>query len=233
MNQVLKRILYFLLGLIGLLSLLCSIAATSVTNEALMAQGFSMHAQTASLGVYPNRYNDYAHAITRYLDGSADAVTVPDADTGADAMAFSDRENAHLRDVRGIVSALKWARWIGGGAVILALGALYFLQRDKKEAWLRDAVRGFAYGAMAILAVALVLLVWGLINFSGLFWTFHQAAFANDLWLLDPNTDLLMALMPLPFFTWYAGEMLKSLLPILAVMLLIIIAYFKTKERTA
>ena len=37
--------------------------------------------------------------------------------------------------------------------------------------------------------------------------------------------------MPLPFFSWYAGEMLKSLLPILGMMIVFIIAYIKTKER--
>ena len=228
-----KRILYFFLGLIGLLSLLCSIAAASVTSESLMAKGFSLHARTASFGVYPNRYPDYARAITRYLDGKSDEITVPNEKTGAESLAFSDRENRHMKDVRGIVTFLKWARWLGGGIVIAALAALYLLRRRERERFLRDALRGFAFGAIAILAAAAALGVWGLVNFSGLFWAFHQTVFTNDLWLLNPQTDLLLALMPLPFFTWYAGEMLKSMLPILAAMLLIIIAYFKTKERKA
>jgi len=230
---MLKRILYFFLGLTGLFSLLCSIAANGVTNETLMARGFVQHAQTASFGVYPSRYADYARAITRYLDGKTDAITVPNAETGAETLAFSQRENLHMQDVRGIVTFLKWARWLGGGAVIAALAVLYILRRNQREAFLRDAVRGFAFGAMALLGIAAALGVWGLINFSGLFWTFHQTVFTNDLWLLNPQTDLLLALMPLPFFTWYAGEILKSMLPILAAMLLIIIAYFKTKERKA
>ena len=39
--------------------------------------------------------------------------------------------------------------------------------------------------------------------------------------------DLLMALMPLSFFVWYAGEMGKSMLPVLGMMLLVIIAWLK------
>ena len=58
----------------------------------------------------------------------------------------------------------------------------------------------------------------------------HKLIFANDLWLLNPSTDLLVALMPLPFFIWYAGEMLKSMLPVLGMMALIIIAWLKTRK---
>ena len=68
-------------------------------------------------------------------------------------------------------------------------------------------------------------------NFDGLFITFHKIAFTNDLWLLNPNTDVLMALMPLPFFIWYAGEILKAMGPALGMMLLVIIAWIKGGKR--
>ncbi len=226
-----KRVLYFCLGLAGLLSLLCSVAAASVTNENLMLQGFSQYSQTAHLDVSPARYGDYARAIAAYLDGKATSVQVPDPENSLQpADAFSEKENRHLQDVRSIVSFLKGARWIGGGGVILALAALYLRNRQQRELFLRDALRGFAGAAIAILSTAVILLIWGLVNFDGLFVTFHKAVFRNDLWLLNPRTDLLVALMPLPFFTWYASELLKSLLPLLGVMLLMLIAYFKTKE---
>ena len=69
-----KRIFYFLIGLIAWLSLLCSIAATAVTNEALMNQGFLQFSQTAHLGISPSRYGDYAHGLCQYLDGKTAAV---------------------------------------------------------------------------------------------------------------------------------------------------------------
>ena len=36
-----------------------------------------------------------------------------------------------------------------------------------------------------------------------------------------------MALMPLSFFIWYAGEMGKSMLPVLGMMLAVIVAWLK------
>ena len=230
-----KRTLYFFLGLAAWLSLLCSIAATAVTNESLMKQGFWQFAETAHLGVSPSRYGDYAHGLCQYLDGKTDAAQVKDPDTGALVNAFSDKENAHLRDVRGIVSFLKIARYAGGGLAISALALLYFLRPQNRNDLLSDAARGFALSALALLILASSLAVWGVVNFDGLFITFHKLAFRNNLWLLNPNTDILVALMPLEFFTWYAGEMAKSLLPVLAIMALVIVAWKrigKTQKET-
>ncbi len=219
-----KRVLYFCLGLIGFLSLLCSIAASSVTNEALMKQGFLGHSQTAHLNVPAGRYADYAKGICRYLDGKAAEALVTNPNSGVLEAAFSDKENAHLADVRGLVTALKIIRWAGGGLVIGALLLLYVKNQNDKARFLADAVRGFSLSALFLLSLAGILAVWGAINFDGLFVTFHKIVFSNDLWLLNPQTDLLLALMPVPFFVWYAGELLKSMLPVLGMMLAVIIA---------
>ena len=224
-----KRMLYFLLGLAAWLSLLCSIAATAVTNESLMKQGFLNFSQTAHLGVAASRYADYAHGLCQFLDGKTDVTRITDPETGETVPAFSDRENAHLADVRGIVRSLKAARYVGGGVVIAALALLYYLQRRERKQMLLQAARGFSHSALFLLLFASALAVWGIVNFDGLFVTFHKVAFTNDLWLLNPNTDVLLALMPLPFFTWYVGEILKAMLPVLLMMLLVIVAGSRIK----
>ncbi len=228
-----KRILYFFLGLTGFISLLCSIAASSVTSEALMRQGFLQYSSTSHLNVSAARYDAYAHGLCRYLDGKTPVPQVPSPETGAEEPAFSDKENAHLADVRGIVNALKTARWAGGGLTVGILLLLYWKSRSSKDRFLSDALRGFALAALFLLQAASVLAGWGALNFDGLFVTFHKIAFSNDLWLLNPQTDLLMALMPLPFFAWYAGEMLKAMLPVLGMMLAAVVAWLKLRDRKA
>ena len=230
-----KRILYFFLGVVGLLAILSSIAVTGVTNESLMLQGFQRFAQISHLNVPYQRYGDYARALSRYLDGKAAAVQVKNPETGEMENAFSDRENRHLQDVRGIVTALKIMRYAGGGLVIAVLASLYCLRKEQRPQLLNNAARGFALASLTLLLIAAALAVWGLTNFRGLFWTFHQIAFSNDLWLLDPSTDLLVALMPEAFFSWYTVEMLKSLWPILGMMALIVFVWLrlgKTQKET-
>lgn len=224
---MLKKVLYFYLGLVGFISLLCSIAASGVTNESLMKQGFLGCSQTAHLNVSASRYGDYAKAIAQYLDGKTAVVQVKNPESGAMENAFSDKENAHLSDVRGIVNGLKIIRWAGGGLVIGLLAWLYFKHKAQPAQFFSDAVRGFALSALFLLAIATALAVWGAVNFDGLFVTFHKIIFTNNLWLLNPNTDVLMVLMPLNFFIWYAGEIGKSMLPVLGMMLAVIVAWLK------
>ena len=55
------------------------------------------------------------------------------------------------------------------------------------------------------LMVGLVILVGvlSLLDFDALWTRFHQVAFRNDLWQLDPNSDYLIMLFPEPF--WFAA----------------------------
>ena len=59
-------------------------------------------------------------------------------------------------------------------------------------------------GAVVSLAGVIALGVWGLADFDSLFVTFHRVAFTNDLWLMNPATDLILRLMPTGFFIRYA-----------------------------
>lgn len=231
MKKICKRTLFFLLGLMGLLALLCSIAAACVTNTDLITRGFNSFAHGKSFGVLASEYSTYAEAISKYLDGKTEAVQVPSsADSTQLVNAFSEKENLHLADVRGIVTALKLVRWIAGGLTVCILAALYCFSRGR-ERMLQEAFRGFAYASIVLLGLGVGLAVWGLVNFQGLFWTFHQVAFSNDLWLLNPETDLLVALMPLSFFEWYGSALLKNLLPILGIMLAVIVAWFRVGRK--
>ena len=55
--------------------------------------------------------------------------------------------------------------------------------------------------------------------FEAAFIALHRLLFANNLWLLNPNRDLLIMLMPTRFFIWYARDIVFRCWPALAVML--------------
>ena len=74
--------------------------------------------------------------------------------------------------------------------------------------WRKRIARGVINGLWSAGIVGTGLLAWGLIDFDGLFTTFHRIAFTNDGWLLDPKTDLLIRLMPTGFFTTLAVRVL-------------------------
>ena len=65
----------------------------------------------------------------------------------------------------------------------------------------------FRHTLIAVLAVVTAVIILACIDFNSLFVLFHKVAFTNDLWLLNPQTDLLIRLMPIEFFISYAAIM--------------------------
>ena len=107
---------------------------------------------------------------------------------------FQAHEADHMADCRELIGLAGTLRWITGAAALLLAGIGILLR-----SW-----KAFAGGMLTGLCAAGVLVagiaVWALVNFDGLFITFHRVAFTNEGWLLDPRTDLLIRLMPVHFF---------------------------------
>ena len=227
--KTLKQSLFTLLGILGLVALMCSIAASCVTNANLMYQGFINHGSTAHLDFPGEYYDEAAQGIALYMDGQKDHIPHPD---GSGASLFSENEMLHLNDVQGIVNTLKIIRWVGGLAAVAGIGIAWFLGKKKgKTSILHEIWQGFAWASGILMAVALGICIWGFVDFESLFIQFHLVSFTNDLWLMDPLKDLMIALMPESFFMWYAGELFKSLLPILGIMLCLIISWLKVGRK--
>ena len=227
--KALKKIGFTLLGLLGLVALMCSIAASCVTNANLMYQGFINHGSTAHLNFPGEYYDEAAQGIAQYMDGQKNEILHPD---GSGIPLFSEDEMLHLKDVQGIVSVLKIIRWAGGLIAIAGIGISWFLSKKKEPNTVMQSVwQGFAWASIFLFLVAAAVCIWGFADFESLFLLFHQVSFANDLWLMNPQTDLMIALMPESFFMWYGGELIKSLLPILGIMLCLIISWLKVGRK--
>ncbi len=139
-----------------------------------------------------------AQAIAASMNGDVDALRLRIVQDGREQDAFHAYEIAHMADVAGLFRLVKWVLW--GGAALLAalmLASWLAVRRGKDPArTAKGMLIGVAEFALLIVAVA----IWAAVDFHSVFWAFHQVAFTNELWLLDPATDLLIQLMPLRFF---------------------------------
>ena len=154
-------------------------------------------------------YPAMAAHIADYLAGRKDDFQYMRAVPGGEAAAcFHDYEIRHMEDCRSLIR-LDGILCIAALAVaVTALGRLALMRKKEKQpdsAGNRSTVKAeglqgarTALWAFSILAASLVL--WAVIDFDGLFITFHRVAFRNDLWLLNPRTDLLIRLMPQELF---------------------------------
>ena len=116
---------------------------------------------------------------------------------------FNDREIAHMEDVRGLFIGGLWLRRIGILITLCFAALAYFWGRKSAErtaALKRLIPKSLCIGTGAVFAVSLVLI--GIIStdFTKYFIVFHKIFFNNDLWVLDPRTDMLINIVPEGFF---------------------------------
>lgn len=150
-----------------------------------------------------------AYGITAFLRGKADTIMTIDQT----APLFNQREMAHLADVRALVSIGRALGWVLMGLLLLVAG-IYGMSRYSLISidWRRLA-HSVAAGCFAFFAAAVFVGLWVWLDFDSAFTAFHRLLFVNDLWLLDPRTDLMIRLMPARLFVSYAGTLLMRIAP--------------------
>lgn len=138
-----------------------------------------------------------------YLRGNREDLHVFTTMGGEYREFFNAREIAHMEDVRELFIGGLWIRRIGVAiacayAILLAVWSKGSSERKTK---LRSLVPGsLCLGTGVFFSAALVIAAIIASDFSRYFIVFHHIFFDNDLWLLNPATDMLINIVPEPFF---------------------------------
>lgn len=106
---------------------------------------------------------------------------------------FSERECAHMKDVYELFSFSRVACLVG------IAGASAFLIARKRETHPQAAYAAWVTQGILFLLLA-TLVFYAVQSWGEVFTTFHHVFFRNDLWILDAETDLMIQMMPAPFF---------------------------------
>lgn len=139
---------------------------------------------------------------------------------GVEQDAFNEREIAHLQDCNALFATLRTLRQGLSIAVIL----LWLVAHIVATRWrIEDGFLACMGIGMLIFCVPIAVLgVWAAVDFSGAFDFFHRLLFTNDLWLLNPETDLLIRICPTSMFAGMGLRIaLRAALPILGLPLLV------------
>ena len=211
---MMKRTLIWAAGLLMALSLsvtaLAGILWVLGTSETLMLPMMRQYAPSEDTGLPEAEYPEMVHMITRYLAGEVNEFQHRYLAEGELIEAFQPHEQQHMADCRALFRLDR--KVLYAGAMLSA--ALVILAFRERRIW-RNSVIGFG----VVVAVVAVVAILAAIDFGSLFVLFHRLSFANDLWLLNPRTDLLIRLMPIGFFTTYAAILGVSWLMLIALML--------------
>ncbi len=110
---------------------------------------------------------------------------------------FNKREVDHMIDVRNIFMNLYILLGISL-FIILAL-IIYLFKNSKLDLSFLEESLKFKYKLIWFFPV-IVLIILSSLDFNKYFIYFHLIFFDNDLWLLDPRTDLMIQMLPQSFF---------------------------------
>ena len=120
----------------------------------------------------------------------AKSMAQPEADFAFEPL--NEREQAHLRDVHALIQAAQRAAQLCVGiAAGLAVAAAWTGARLRRR---RRAV--LLGGACAVVLLAIAACAWMRGGFTPAFYRMHELLFTNDLWLMNPETDVLIRMMP-------------------------------------
>ncbi|WP_035143135.1 TIGR01906 family membrane protein [Schnuerera ultunensis] len=107
---------------------------------------------------------------------------------------FNDKEIEHMEDVQLL---FKGGFLLKNISLFLSLLAMILFIIYRKGKSLGNAL---FYGTFVWWGVFLLLFIASLIDFNRYFTYFHLIFFDNELWLLNPSTDLLIQMLPEEFF---------------------------------
>lgn len=195
------KLLHKFLGILCAFALMITLLITSIEAVTYWTPGYyekeyAKYNVLESVDMEMDDLLDVTHEMMAFLRGNRADLHVPTIVGGQPREFFNEREIAHMVDVQGLFLAAISLRRICLVLIIACVALLFALKADVKRVLPKMLCigTGLFFATLAVLT--------GIIstNFSKYFIVFHHIFFNNDLWMLDPRTDLLINIVPEPFF---------------------------------
>lgn len=202
---LLVKLLAVVLMSICMLMMMPNMMTQPAGNHRYLMKLFNRHADLELSNVNEDQLQSIAYALSGYL-AHEQADSLRDyALPGQETPAFSEEEILHLEDVKELFLHARTLFYAG----LIFFTSLVVLVLFFGKTWstrLITLCRVLRWAAVLSVAALLFLAVMSAFDFSSAFYLFHEVLFENDLWLMNPQTHLLIQLMPEPFFINYAQD---------------------------
>lgn len=195
------KLLQRLPGIVCAFCLMIVFLITSVEAVTYWTPGYYEHEYekynvTAAVRMEMDDLLQVTDEMMDYLRGDRDDLHVMTVVDGSPREFFNAREIAHMEDVQGLFLGAITLRRVCLAAAAVCVLLMAALKADLKRTLPRMLCAGT--GLFFLLAAGIGLLIAS--DFSRYFVVFHHIFFDNDLWILNPATDLLINIVPEPFF---------------------------------
>lgn len=221
-----KKIINILVSLCFIIVSVLTVVDICCFNRSFYDKEYEQLNTAEHIGMSKEALNETTEVLLDYTQGKRDDLSVVVTVKGHDREVFNQREKDHMVDVQALYLNAMMVRNICAGVLFVSLIVL-FINRTNYTLWNLSYTYQKVSLIFSVFLVVLITLAWS--NFDW-FWTkFHHVFFSNDLWLLDPRTDILIMMVPEKFFFDLVTRIILSFLAIF--ISTNVLSYFYTHKR--
>jgi integral membrane protein (TIGR01906 family) len=169
-----------------------------VTDREFLLRGFRDNQVAATTGLDDPQLQRIADAFVAYFQAPPGQIQMQVTAFGQSRLLFNDKEVEHMEDVQALIQWFLRLQIIAAALVVVRLGFAVAFDRAAPPLG-----REMLWSTGFMVALVVLVGVLSLMDFEALWTRFHQVAFRNDLWQLDPTRDYLIMLFPEPF--WFTS----------------------------
>ncbi len=192
----------FLFALSVPLFLVTASVAWAFNDPGVYSRGFEKYRISLTTGITEEDLRRVGGEIRHYFNSTDEPLLVKTQVYGEERELFNQREVQHMRDVKRLVWWV-YAAAAASGIYLLAATSWGIVANGRGFLGVlaQRVIRGVALMGILVVVVG----IFALAGFDTLFLKFHQLAFTNDLWQLDPRRDYLVIIFPQGF--WFDATM--------------------------
>lgn len=161
-----------------------------------------------------------ARELMQYISGSLTFLETKVTINGSLTEFYSLRSKIHMADVRNIIVTLKQCNFV---AIFICIFSIFKIFNS--DDIINKLKKAYKRCMLIMLILLSLLLIYAAFNFDVFFIKFHELLFTNDLWLLDPDVDYIICLLPEKIFMVYGFRIIVAMfiaisLPLLCLYIL-------------
>lgn len=208
-----KKVLVVILIISISVAMLMIAIEKNAYNKSYYLKSFEKYNIEEVTGKSMDDLEEITDSLIAYLKGEGyDELLIPH---------FNEKEVAHMRDVQDLFDQARLIKFFSIAISVILI--IYFGVNYGKKTLGKVLFYGLFSNHVIVILLALVIAT----DFNKYWTIFHHIFFTNDLWLLNPKTDLMIQMLPEQFFSGIALNLMLSFFIYLAIIQLVGLYYMK------
>lgn len=188
--SVISSLCFFVAILLGIIFLTCF-------NHSFYQYEYAKNNQAEVIGMSNDDLMNATDTLLDYLEDKRDDIVVEADVNGSVREVFNERETLHMIDVKALCQHAKFC-----GGILFFIGCIlsFILYHQEKNQFFSCSLYGMKTALLLMGIFVGFLAIYAIADFYDFWMNFHYLFFDNDLFILDPNTSIMINMFPESFF---------------------------------